>query len=63
MTNNRAMTVGELRVLLEMYDSNQKLIFSDMRYGDFNLVGDTGARLSEDNFNEDIRPILRLEKR
>lgn len=60
---DRAMTVGELRSLLEQWESNQKLVFSDVRYGDFNLIGAVGANLSMDNFQKDIRPILRLEKR
>lgn len=58
-----AMTVGELRKLLEAFDDNQKLVFSDVRFGDFDLVGAVGAALSEDNWENDIRPILRLEKR
>ena len=58
-----AMTVGELRKLLEAFDDNQKLVFSDVRFGDFDLTGPVGASLSEDNWENDIRPILRLEKR
>lgn len=57
------MTVRELQELLKQYGPHQKIVFSDMFYGDFDLVGDTGARLSEDNFNEDIRPIFRIIKR
>jgi hypothetical protein len=57
------MTIRELQELLKKYDPNQKIVFSDLFFGDFDVTGDTGARLSEDNFNKDIRPIFRLEKR
>lgn len=67
MTNwieyNQPMTVADLKRLLSAFDDDQKLVFSDTRFGDFDLVGATGARLSEDNFEKDIRPILRLRKR
>lgn len=58
-----ALTVGELRTLLARFEDKQKIVFSDLHFGDFDLIGDTGARLSQDNFEEDRRPILRLRKR
>jgi hypothetical protein len=57
------MTAKELIEILKTLPSDQHLVFSDVRYGDFDVVGDTGARLSEDNYVQDFRPILRLQKR
>ena len=60
---DKAMTVGELIELLQQFNTDQKLVFSDVYYGDFDLTGATGTLLSNDNFVTDFRPILRLEKR
>jgi hypothetical protein len=57
------LTIGELIELLQTFDPTQKPVFSDARFGDFDCVGWTGSRLSEDNFQKDFRPILRLRKR
>ena len=58
-----ALTVQELIDLLSTLDPHQRVVMSDLRFGDFDVTGYTGARLSEDNFKSDIRPILRLQKR
>lgn len=60
---DKALTVAQLKELLKKFRPGQRLVFSDVRFGDFDLVGDTGSSLSPDNFTRDIRPILRLEKR
>ncbi len=61
--NNKAMTVGELAKLLATLDQSQKLLFTNTRFGDFDLVGVIGSCLSEDNFRLDRRPILRIASR
>jgi hypothetical protein len=58
-----ALTIGELAELLTGFDQSQKIVFSDMDFGDFDVTGFTGAKLSEDNFTLDRRPIFRLRKR
>ena len=57
------LTVGELAELLRNLDQSQKLVASDVRFGDFDITGITGTRLSEDNFEKDLRPILRIRAR
>lgn len=57
------LTVGEIVALLSALDQSQKLVVSDMYFGDFDVVGLTGTCLSEDNFTRDRRPILRIQKR
>ncbi len=60
-----AMTVRQVIEMLEKFEDHQdqKLVFSDVKYGDFDLIGSVGSYLSEDNFQQDHRPILRLRKR
>jgi hypothetical protein len=57
------LTVKELIELLQKCDQKQKVVFSDVKYGDFDCVGSLGISLSEDNFVKDKRPIFRLAKR
>lgn len=63
LKNNRAMTVGQLMDALQKFNAHQRLIFTESTAGDFDLTEFTGAYLSEDNFEKDLRPIFRLEKR
>jgi len=59
-----ALTVEELITLLQtLPDPKQKLVFTEMFYGDFDVVGLVGSCLSEDNFEKDRRPLVRLEAR
>lgn len=58
-----AMTVRGLAELLRRFDQTQKLVFTDFRFGDFDLIEPVGSCLSEDNFVKDRRPMLRLRKR
>lgn len=57
------LTVGELAKLLSTLDQTQKLVFTDVYYGDFDVIGAVGSCLSEDNFQKDRRPLIRLQKR
>jgi len=59
-----ALTVGELITLLQsLPDPNQKVVFTESYYGDFDVVGLVGSCLSEDNFEKDWRPLVRMEAR
>lgn len=50
------MTIAALIALLQAQeDKSQHLVFSDVRFGDFDLIGSTGAYLSKDNFQKDRR--------
>jgi len=63
-THAHGLTVGELMQVLSLLDSSQKIVFSDVQFGDFDVLGPgIVGRLSEDNFQQDLRPILRLRKR
>lgn len=58
-----ALTVGEILALLQTLPHHQKIVVSDVQYGDFDVVALTGTCLSEDNFIDDRRPIVRIRKR
>lgn len=62
-SGTEAMTVEQLIELLHTCDPKQKVVMSDVRFGDFDVTGPVVNFLSEDNFVSDRRPILRLRKR
>jgi hypothetical protein len=59
----KALTVRELIEVLTPLRQDQKVVFNAFYHGDFDVTHDTGASLSEDNFVNDKRPILHLQKR
>ncbi len=58
-----ALTVGQTIEMLSQFDPSAKFVLSSPTYGDFDLVGDNGSDLSEDNFEHDFRPILKIRAR
>jgi hypothetical protein len=58
-----ALTVEQLIEILSELPREQKIVFSDVKYGDFDVIDGDISHLSEDNFVNDRRPILRLRKR